>query len=558
MTSAVGHDRRRLIVNAVVNWLGFAAQIAVAFYLSPLLVHSLGDERNGLWALAQSVMVWVTLLDLGVAASLVRYTARFEAVKDTASLNRTFSASLLLFTAAGLAAMLIAAAVTGLGLWLPAPWSAAGAPVLNVPAAHRGEATAAFLLVGLNLALSLPLNVFPSLLDGLGRYPAKTAIRTAGLLLRLPLCVWLVPGEGGLVRLALIQLGCNVLEHLALAVAARRYLPGLRFVPRQVDRATLRAIGGYSVHALVAMLAGRMSFQTDALVITQCLGAALVTPFGIAHALVEQAKSALRAVTTVLTPAVSAWEARQDDAAIRGLLLNGTRWMQWLIVPVQMGILVLGPAFLALWQGPRYRLLSTPTLIILALPLGLVTAQSIASRILYGIGRLALFARLVLAEALANLVLSIALAGPLGIEGVALGTVLPNLVCTVAVIFHVCGLLGIKRSEYVRKALLPPHLVGLPLGLGWWLAVHEMPIESWIDFLIIGTLGMAVYLPCAALVEFGPNALWARLRGLVPLAPNEAKVLPALGENRSEAGNTDTPLSSLASAAPLRTGRASP
>src|SRR5262245_41249057 len=340
MKPAAG-DRRRLLVNAAANWLGFAAQLGVAFYLSPILIRGLGDERNGLWALAESVLVWVTLLDLGIAASLVRYTARFEAVADTGSLNKTFSASLLLFAGAGVGALVVAAAVTGLGLWVPIPWAAAGAPLLNVPEAHRVEVTWAFLLVGLNLATGLPLNVFPSLLDGLGRYPAKTAIRTAGLLVRVPLCVWLVPGEGGLVRLALIQLGCNVLEHAAIGVAAFCYLPALRFAPRSVDRATLRTIGGYSFHAMLAMLAGRLSFQTDALVITQCLGVGLVTPFKIAHSLVEQAKSALRAVTTVLTPAVSAWEAKKDDAAIRKALLDGTRWVQWLIVPVQVGLLVM-------------------------------------------------------------------------------------------------------------------------------------------------------------------------------------------------------------------------
>jgi O-antigen/teichoic acid export membrane protein len=516
---AAESDRRRIIYNAVVSWLGFAAQIGVAFYLCPILVHGLGQDRYGLWALAESVLVYLTLLDLGIAVSLVRYTARFEATGDHDSLNRTFSASLRMFTAAGFVALILATAITGLGLWVPAPWSPDGAPLLAVPAAYRLNFTWVLLLLGFNLAIGLPLNVFPSLLDGLGRFPAKTSIRTAGLVLRVPLCLWLVHGEDGLVRLALLQLACNVLEHLVIAGAVWWYLPWLRFTPRKVDWATLKTIGGYSVDAFLAMLAGRISFQTDALVINQVLGAASITPFAVVHRLVEQAKNALRAVTTVLTPAVSAWEAKKDNDAIRKLLLDGTRWVQWLIVPVQVGLLVLGPAFLTLWMGPEYRDSSYPTLVILAVPLGLAMAQSIAARILYGVGRLKLFARVVLAEAFVNLVMSIVLAWPLGIEGVALGTSVPNLIGNAIVIGYVCHLFGVRAGEYVRLALLGPHLLGLLLGAGWLLAVTRFPIGSWTTFLLTGFVGLAIYLPCTVLIEIGPKGglgrLWpGRWRGL--------------------------------------------
>ena len=65
-------------------------------------------------------------------------------------------------------------------------------------------------------------------------------------------------------------------------------------------------------------------------------------------------------------------------------------------------------------------------MVLLTLPLGLAMAQSIAARILYGVGKLRLFARVVLAEAVINLVLSVLLVVPFGIEGVAFGTRFPT------------------------------------------------------------------------------------------------------------------------------------
>ena len=331
-------DRRRILINAAANWLGFAAQISVAFFLCPILIQGLGEKRYGLWSLVESILAYLTLLDLGIAASLVRYTARFDSIGEKDNLNRVFSASLILFAVAGLVAFLIAAGI-----------ALAGVSWLGIKEPFRADVTWLLLLLGFNFAVGLPFNVFPSLLDGLGRYPAKTAIRAAGLLLRVPLCLGLVHGEGALLRLAWIITICTLVEHLAIAAAAWWYMPSLRFTPRQVDRQTLRTMGGYSIDAFLAMLAGRVSFQTDALVIYLFLGPASIAFFRVAHSLVEQAKNGLRAGTTVLTPAVSAWEAKSDNAAIRKLLLDGTRWVQWLIVPVQVGLLVLGRSFLGLW-----------------------------------------------------------------------------------------------------------------------------------------------------------------------------------------------------------------
>jgi hypothetical protein len=40
-----------LVRNIVSNWIGFAVQVAVVFFLTPFVLHSLGDARYGIWAL---------------------------------------------------------------------------------------------------------------------------------------------------------------------------------------------------------------------------------------------------------------------------------------------------------------------------------------------------------------------------------------------------------------------------------------------------------------------------------------------------------------------------
>src|SRR6266851_4172722 len=238
---------RRIIVNAAANWIGFAAQLLVAFFTSPLLVHGLGAPRYGIWSLVESILAYLMLFDLGVAASVVRYVARFEANGDQNRLNRIFSTSLCIFAAAGL---IVAALTIGL--------ASLGATLVKVPAELVHEARWMLVLLGFNLAVGLPLNVFPSLLDGLARYPAKTAIRTTGLIGRTALFLIIIWKGGGLIPLAWSISGCTLVEHLILAAACWWYLPRLRFSWSLVDRETFRLIRGYSLEAFLLMVAGRV------------------------------------------------------------------------------------------------------------------------------------------------------------------------------------------------------------------------------------------------------------------------------------------------------------
>ena len=107
--------RHALLLNAATNWAGFAAQVVVALFMAPILVHGLKDQRYGIWSLVESVLAYLMLFDLGVGASVVRYVAKYEVGQDHRSLNRVFSTSLCIFAAAGGAALLVAAGLAIIG-----------------------------------------------------------------------------------------------------------------------------------------------------------------------------------------------------------------------------------------------------------------------------------------------------------------------------------------------------------------------------------------------------------------------------------------------------------
>src|SRR5262249_53500756 len=300
-----------------------------------------------------------------------------------------------------------------------------------------------FLLAVANFALSLPLSVFPAILDGLGALTVKSITRTTFLILRVPALLAVLNTDARLLNMVLVLTASNLLEQFCLAVQVFRRLPEMRFVPRAVNRTTLREIRGYSLDSFLAMIAGRLSFQTDAFVIGSALGPESITFFGLGSKLVELSKAVLRSPTWALTPAVSALDARGEHGTVRGYFLRGSRLALYLVLPFQVGLYVYGRSFLWLWLGPAYAVASRPTMEILAGTLSLPVAQSVASRVLYGIGRIRLFSRMALVEGLANILISIALVMPLGIEGVAIGTAVPHTAFCLLVLALTCRAIGV-------------------------------------------------------------------------------------------------------------------
>jgi len=73
------------------NWVGFAVHTAIAFFLTPFVLASLGEVRYGVWALVIGLTGYYGILDLGFRQGMTQYMTRYLAARDFEQLNRTAS-----------------------------------------------------------------------------------------------------------------------------------------------------------------------------------------------------------------------------------------------------------------------------------------------------------------------------------------------------------------------------------------------------------------------------------------------------------------------------------
>jgi O-antigen/teichoic acid export membrane protein len=250
----------------------------------------------------------------------------------------------------------------------------------------------------------------------------------------------------------------------------------------------------------------------------------LVTYYVIAASLTEYARQLVSAISVVVSPWASSLQATRGDSEAAAAILRIGAAATVVTVPIAMTFVLRGESFISLWMGPEYAPRATPVLTVLAVVVWLYGGRATAAAGLMGLNRHRGLAAAVGAEAAANLGLSIALIGPLGLRGVALGTTIPSVVVTVGFLpWYFRRHLGVSVRRFVTRIWLIPSCACLAFGI----ATYGM--ERWLgaESLLAYFAQVAVLLPLVALgagwLVFSKDE-WTQFRDL--LAPMSRILTP--------------------------------
>jgi O-antigen/teichoic acid export membrane protein len=447
-------EKIQFINNVGSSWFALGINVSVGVFLTPFILHRLGDVAYGIWVLIFSITGYYGLFDLGIRSSIVRYASKFTATDSKEELAKLINTSLFTYGGIGILSLLITMI---LFLYVD--------NIFKVPAELHATARWLLLMVGVSVACGFPLGVFGGFLDGLQRFDVNNWTSVASNLVRAGLIVAALDHRRGLLTIALITVVLPLITSLMRGVIAFRIHP-VAFGLQYVDRATFRMMASYSGVTLIIMIAGRLKFKTDTIVIGTMLSAAAITYFNIAGRMVDYAGEIVIALAQNFLPMASRSEAKGSMDNLRKVFVTGNRLCAFTIFPVSAVLLILGKSIIEVWVGHKYIATSYPVLVILIIPSTLMWAQSASGRVLFGISKHRTWAFVTLAEGISNLILSILLVHPYGIIGDAMGTAIP-LTCSMVFFMpgHLCKQLGIRLGTYLREAFVLPVLVSAPLVL---------------------------------------------------------------------------------------------
>jgi len=476
--------------NVSATWLSLLVHAIVSFALSPLVLHRLGDAGFSVWILVFSLTGYFGLLDLGIRSSVVRYVAKAAATGDEDQLRQLVASSLVFYLGVAVLVLIL----TGIG-------SVYLAVLFKIPVTLLPTARILFLLAGASVALTFPLTVFAGVLEGLQNFAQVQVTQMAITVLRGLAVAFALSQGGRLLAIGAVTVGANLLGYLVLMWMAYRTVP-LPLSLRGADVQKLGKLARYGAFAFIIVLAEKLRFQSDAVVIGAFLSSTAITFYSIASKLVEYSTYAVRSMAQIFTPMSSQFHATGNQEQLRRVLIAGNRACALVVFPLAVVLIIVGHSIIEVWVGAKY-IASYSVLVLLMVPKALYLAQSASTRILLGMGRHQVLAWVLLLEGVVNVLLSILLLPRFGMIGIALGTAIP-LSCTGLFFLprHTSRKVGVPLGQFLKSAYLQPLRLCVPLAVVLWLARHTFPAHTY------AALGWQIG---AGAIVYGSGLVWSFL-----------------------------------------------
>ncbi len=502
--------------NLLANWIGHGANLAVMFFLSPYIVHTLGKTEYGIWNLLVSLTGSMGLFDLGIRASTERHIILHTGRGQFNLVNDTIRASLGFFSAMGVGLLVLG---FGLGWAFPSMFR-------DVPSNHREVVQILLPLLAGNIWLMAVSAIFGGVLVAHDRYDLVQAINLGMLAVRTGGTVMALGLGFGLPGLVVATIGAQLVSLVGNYVMARKTFPQMAIWPFWVSRGRVKELIGYGVAAFISAVAYRIIHQTDLFVVGALTTISLVAVYAVGAMLPEYLWGFVHQVSQTFFPPIQRAYVQNDLPYVHRLFIRQARMSLLIGIPLYVGILTFGGRFLRLWLGQSG--LSTDDLaqasIVMAILCGsrlvFLSGQG-AAPLLSAIGHIRLNAVLAVIEAVINVVLSVAFVACLhwGVGGVAMGT-LVGMILFKGIIhpWYACRLSKLSIRLYVRRTLAPGFVAGGMFYAWCFMARSLSPNMGWGGLMLEVAMAVIVYVPIGflLLVDDIDRRRILRVAGLLP------------------------------------------
>jgi O-antigen/teichoic acid export membrane protein len=485
---------------ALINAIGYVIAIVVSFVQAPFLIHRLGEERYGVWTLIGTVTGYYGLLDFGTRAAVGLLVARARARGEDLEVAELTASAFWFLVGIGVLVLGIGSIV----LWL-------FPNMFGIAEAFRSETRVALAIALALVVLTLPLDVWAAIVNGSRRGDILMGTDTMVRLLTFGLIITLFRRGARLDHLAAIQVVGKVIVWGITYFSARHLEPAWRLHPGFWRRSRLREIMHYSFQSFIINVAGTIVEKLDAVLIAAVLGARMVTFYYIGQSLVLYMVQGVSSITLAFTPFFADLHAKDDASRARHLYFAGTRLASIVAGVLAGGVIVYGRPFLVRWMGawvidgPWYNRSDTVLFIVLAAMIPRLI-HSASHQYIFGSNRHVYLSRITVIEAVANLALSLMLAKPLGLAGVALGTAIPSLVAQGYFLpRYVSRWMETTPWQLFVHAQLRGLLGGVIVAAVGLFVQSFVPVDTWRAFFAGVFLTLAIAAPALWIVALAPD-----------------------------------------------------
>ena len=440
--------KNQLKIGAILSYVNIIAGLAVGLGYTPVMIRLLGQSEFGLYSLIGSLVAYLSVLDMGLGNTIVRYVSKNRAVGDKKSESELNGLFLTVYSVIGLITLII-----GSILYFNIENMFGNTLSLD----QIGRAKIMMILLIFNIAISFPLSVFASLMQAYERFVFLRIFNIISVLLKPIIALpFLFMGYGAVtlvVTATIVNIGCL----LTNVYYCFKYLD-IHFRKGHFEKAFLYEISGYAFFIFLNAIMDKIYWGTGQFILGIVSGTIQVAIYAIAMQFMNMYMQFSNAISGVLLPKVTMMVANGATGKdLTGLMIKIGRLQYIVISYILVMFFLVGKEFIYLWAGENYLSAYFMILIIMIAALtSLIQNSGIAILQAMNLNRYRMTMYTICA--VINIFTSIVLAKMYGGLGCAISTSVAIFIST-----------GLIMNRYYHKR------IGIDIPLFWKNITHMMP-----------------------------------------------------------------------------------
>lgn len=480
-------DSKSLKLDVIVSYLRLAANIVIGLLLVPYMIKYLGKSEYGIMNLVNSIIGYVSILDLGIGQTLIRYISVYRAENEREKENQLVSYSLFTY-------LIISLVGLCLGILI---YIYFGNIFKNLNANEVALARITFVIALLNILLQIPTAAFYSVLAAYSKYSLINIANIIKIFIRTIVIVLVLKLNYGLIGLFIGDfivnqiLGLFYLLYVLLKIKIKIKL-------QTIDSSTKNEIKRYSFYVFLGIITDQIFWKTDNILLGIFGSAAAIAVYSISANLVVYYITLCSNFSSVFLPRLTALALNdEDNSKTNNFFIKASKYQYMIVFIMLINYIFLGKDFITLWVGRNFIEAYYYGLVVIV-PLTIPMFQTTGIQILYAKNKHKVRAIIYLGNAILNILTSIIFIKLYGTIGVAMGT-------SFAMILGNCIFINLyyryqfklSLKEFFSKSCLRTTLSGMPTVIVLIiLSLTKLKEVNFINFIIKASIANIVYFYC--------------------------------------------------------------
>lgn len=415
-------NQRKL--GAILSYVSIITSTLVQLIYTPFLITKLGQSEYGLYSLINSVIGYLTVLDLGFGNAIIVYTAKYRAQDRYDEEKKLHGMFRIIFRVIGL--------ITGL-MGLILFFNVNNLFGSTMTAIELKEAKIMMLILAFNLMITFQFSIYSSIISAYEKFTYQKIMAILNTLMKPLLMIPLLFMGFKAVAMTVVITIVNVAILLSNYFYCRSKLD-IKIKFRGFDKKLFKTILGYSIWIFLGVIVDKANWSVDQFVLGSVAGTVAVSLYSTASTINHLFINLSTAVSGVLLPKVSKMIAKKSsDEEITNEFIKVGRIQYLIVFLMASGLTLFGKEFFIAWVGKKF-ITSYYIAIILIIPLCLPLIQNLGISIMQAKNMHKFRSIVLFAIAIANVAISIPLAKLYGGVGSAIGTSLSLLIGNVLII----------------------------------------------------------------------------------------------------------------------------